>query len=57
MSTTELSLEELSCDLLELVPSDIELLDVLVEYFDLTRAEMIERLICVDFVALRKELP
>lgn len=38
----------------DLAPTDIEILGALVEQFDLTPAEMIERLICVDFVALRQ---
>jgi hypothetical protein len=42
-------------DMPDLTPTDVEILDALVEQFDLTPAEMIERLICVDFVALRKE--
>lgn len=37
-------------------PTDLELLDALVEAFPMPAVEMIERLICVDFVTLRREL-
>lgn len=53
-----MSLEELAMDAADAGPiSDIEILDALVEMFDLTPHEMIERLICMDFVTLRSELP
>lgn len=37
-------------------PTDLQLLDALVEAFPMPAVEMIERLICFDFVALRREL-
>lgn len=37
-------------------PTDQQLLDALVEAFPMDAVEMIERLICFDFVALRREL-
>ena len=37
-------------------PSDIEILDALVEVFDLTHNEMIDRLMGVDFDKLRREV-
>lgn len=51
-----LSLEELALDLVGTEPTDIELLDALVEYFDLTREEMVRRMSRVDFAALWKGL-
>ena len=37
-------------------PTDLQLLDARVEAFPMDAYEMIERLICFDFVALRREL-
>jgi hypothetical protein len=37
-------------------PSDIEIVDALVEVFDLTHDEMIDRLQGLDFNALRREV-
>lgn len=37
-------------------PTDLQLLDALVEAFPMDAYEMIERLICFDFVALRREM-
>jgi hypothetical protein len=37
-------------------PSDIEIVDALVEVFDLTHCEMIDRLMGLDFNALRREV-
>jgi hypothetical protein len=37
-------------------PSDIEIVDALVEVFDLTHSEMIDRLQGLDFNALRREV-
>lgn len=52
-----LSLEELANDAYdEIAPTGIEILDLMVENFGMTHAQAIECLICVDFVALRKEL-
>jgi hypothetical protein len=37
-------------------PTDIEIVDALVEVFDLTHNEMIDRLQGLDFAALRREV-
>ena len=37
-------------------PTDLQLLDALVEAFPMPAVEMIERLVCFDFVSLRREL-
>ena len=36
-------------------PTDVQIVDALVEAFDLSPRAVIERLICVDFVAVRQE--
>jgi hypothetical protein len=43
-----------AADVFSELPTDVQLLDALVEAFDTTPIEMIERLICFDFVALRR---
>jgi hypothetical protein len=43
-----------AADLFGESPTDVQLLDALVEAFDTTPIEMIERLVCFDFVALRR---
>lgn len=37
-------------------PTDIEIVDALVEAFDLPALAVIERLICMDFCAVRQEV-
>lgn len=37
-------------------PTDVQIVDALVEAFDLSPRAVIERLICVDFVAVRQEV-
>lgn len=37
-------------------PTDVQIVDALVEAFDLSPRAVIERLICVDFVAVRREV-
>jgi len=47
------------CDLADAAATaltDVQLLDALVEAFDLPPLTLIERLICVDFVTLRREV-
>lgn len=36
-------------------PTDLQIVTALSEHFDMPRLDMIERLICVDFVTLRRE--
>jgi hypothetical protein len=43
-------------DLFDDGPTDIQMLDALVEAFDLTAVEIIERLVRADFAALRREV-
>lgn len=43
-------------DAVDTEPTDIEILDVLVETFGAAHSAMIERLICMDFVTLRREV-
>jgi hypothetical protein len=45
-----------AADLFDEGPTDIQMLDALVEAFDLTAVEIIERLVCMDFAALRREV-
>jgi hypothetical protein len=45
-----------AADLFDDGPTDIQMLDALVEAFDLPPVEIIERLVCIDFVALRREV-
>lgn len=47
------TLEELAADLIDAGPDDFEILDVVAVTFGLTHAEAIERLVCMDLVALR----
>lgn len=37
-------------------PTDVQIVDALVEAFDLSPRAVIERLICVDFVTVRREV-
>jgi len=37
-------------------PTDVQIVDALVEAFDLSPRAVIERLICVDFVGVRKQV-
>lgn len=43
-------------DAFEPAPSDVEIVDALVEAFDMSPRAVIERLICVDFVGVRKQV-
>lgn len=45
-----------AADLFDDGPTDIQMLDALVEAFDLTAIELIERLVRADFAALRREV-
>jgi hypothetical protein len=40
----------------EAAPSDVQIVDALVEAFELAPAQIIERLICMDFVTVRREV-
>ena len=40
----------------EAAPSDVQIVDALVEAFELAPAAIIERLICMDFVTVRHEV-
>ena len=47
------------CDLADAVATaltDVQILDALVEAFDLPANTLIERLICMDFCAVRREV-
>jgi len=37
-------------------PTDVQIVDALVEAFELAPRQIIERLICVDFVTVRQEV-
>jgi hypothetical protein len=37
-------------------PSDVQIVDALVEAFELAPVAIIERLICMDFVTVRREV-
>lgn len=50
-----LSLEELALDV-EIEPNDVELADCMVESFDMSFAEAVDRLARIDFDALRESL-
>ncbi|RSZ60008.1 hypothetical protein HF313_14935 [Massilia atriviolacea] len=52
-----LSLAELADDVSDAEPTDVEIVDVLVESFDMTRGQAIDRLNHIDTVALRAALP
>ncbi len=43
-------------DAFDAAPSDVQIVDALVEAFDMSPRAVIERLICVDFVAVRQEV-
>lgn len=43
-------------DALALEPTDVQIVDALVEAFDLPALTVIERLICMDFVTVRREV-
>ncbi|UOD28746.1 hypothetical protein INH39_25395 [Massilia violaceinigra] len=52
-----LSLAELADDLGDAEPTDVEIVDVLVETFGMTHGQAIDRLNHIDTVALRAALP
>ena len=37
-------------------PTDVQIIDAIVEAFDLTPCAAIERLLCMDFVTVRREV-
>ncbi len=40
----------------ERAPTDLQIVDALVEAFEQTPVQIIERLICMDFVTVRREV-
>jgi len=40
----------------EAAPTDVQIVDALVEAFEQTPVQIIERLICMDFVTVRREV-
>ena len=43
-------------DTMAFQPTDLQIVDALVEAFDLSPLTVIERLICMDFCAVRREV-
>ena len=45
-----------AADLFDLGPSDVQIIDAVAEAFDMLPLAAIERLICMDFVSVRREV-